>query len=300
MKKFLITLLFIAITLISFSQSTQVSLDTNTILIGEQIKLKIICEKIASPINFPSFYDTIVEGVEIISRSSIDTILESNNNEKETLSLSQEYIITAWDSGAYYIPSFRLNEQIKTNPLLLNVLSVTIDPNADLKDIKQPLDPEYNLSDSLPWIITLLLITLIIYLLRKFLKRKEKKTTLVKAKNLIPAHITAMDELNNIEKQELWQSGMIKKYHSEISETLRKYIENRFNFIALEMTTYEILSKIKDNISTNNSQELRTVLQRADLAKFAKSKPNEDENKESMLLAKQFVDQTKKSEEHNE
>ena len=161
MKKFLITLLFIAITLISFSQSTQVSLDTNTILIGEQIKLKIICEKIASPINFPSFYDTIVEGVEIISRSSIDTILESNNNEKETLSLSQEYIITAWDSGAYYIPSFRLNEQIKTNPLLLNVLSVTIDPNADLKDIKQPLDPEYNLSDSLPWIITLLLIILI-------------------------------------------------------------------------------------------------------------------------------------------
>lgn len=299
MKKFLITLLFIAITLISFSQSTQVSLDTNTILIGEQIKLKIICEKIASPINFPSFNDTIVEGVEIISRSSIDTILESNNG-KETLSLSQEYIITAWDSGTYYIPSFRLNEQITTNPLLLNVLSVTIDTNADLKDIKQPLDPEYNLSDFLPWIITLLLITLIIYLLRKFLRRTEKKTTLVKAKNLIPAHITAMDELNNIEKQELWQSGMIKKYHSEISETLRKYIENRFNFIALEMTTDEILSEIKDNISSNNSQELKTVLQRADLAKFAKSKPNENENKESMLLAKQFVDQTKKSEEHNE
>jgi len=299
MKKFLITLLFIAITLISFSQSTQVSLDTNTILIGEQIKLKIICEKIASPINFPSFNDTIVEGVEIISRSSIDTILESNNG-KETLSLSQEYIITAWDSGTYYIPSFRLNEQITTNPLLLNVLSVTIDTNADLKDIKQPLDPEYNLSDFLPWIITLLLITLIIYLLRKFLRREGKKTTIVKAKKLIPAHITAMDELNNIEKQELWQSGMIKKYHSEISETLRKYIENRFNFIALEMTTDEILSEIKDNISSNNSQELRTVLQRADLAKFAKSKPNENENKESMLLAKQFVDQTKKSEEHNE
>ncbi len=299
MKKFLITLLFIAITLISFSQSTQVSLDTNTILIGEQIKLKIICEKIASPINFPSFNDTIVEGVEIISRSSIDTILESNNG-KETLSLSQEYIITAWDSGTYYIPSFRLNEQITTNPLLLNVLSVTIDTNADLKDIKQPLDPEYNLSDFLPWIITLLLITLIIYLLRKFLRRERKKTTIVKAKKLIPAHITAMDELNNIEKQELWQSGMIKKYHSEISETLRKYIENRFNFIALEMTTDEILSEIKDNISSNNSQELRTVLQRADLAKFAKSKPNENENKESMLLAKQFVDQTKKSEEHNE
>jgi hypothetical protein len=146
----------------------------------------------------------------------------------------------------------------------------------------------------------LLLIVLIIYLLRKILKRKKEKITKPKTKKIIPPHIIAMDELNNIEKQELWQSGMIKKYHSEISETLRKYIENRFNFIALEMTTDEILSGIKNNISTNNSQELRTVLQRADLAKFAKSKPNEDENKESMLLAKQFVDQTKNSEKHNE
>ena len=300
MRKFLFTILFIATNLISFSQSTQVSLDTNTILIGEQIKLKIICEEIDSPINFPSFNDTIVEGVEIISRSSIDTILKSSNNGKKTLSLSQEYIITAWDSGAYYIPSFKLNEEIQTNPLLLNVLSVAIDQNSDLKDIKQPLDPKYDLSDFLPWIITLLLIVLIIYLLRKILKRKKEKITKPKTKKIIPPHIIAMDELNNIEKQELWQSGMIKKYHSEISETLRKYIENRFNFIALEMTTDEILSGIKNNISTNNSQELRTVLQRADLAKFAKSKPNEDENKKSMLLAKEFVDQTKNSEEHNE
>jgi len=38
---------------------------------------------------------------------------------------------------------------------------------------------------------------------------------------------------------------------------------------------------------------LKLLLQRADLAKFAKSKPKDTENKESMSLSKQFVNLTK-------
>ena len=301
MKKLIFIILLLENSVFCNAQVALATLDTNAILIGEQIKFKIECKNINKPINWPIFQDTIINGIEIISKSEIDTISEyDKNTDNQTFSLSQEYIITAWDSGSYYIPPFKLKNDITTEALLLNVMSIAIDKNADLKDIKQPLDAKYELSDFLPWILLFACIVLIIYLLKKYMSNKKEKPITTIAKAIIPAHITALEELNNIEKQELWQNGKIKKYHSGISEILRKYMENRFNFIALELTTDEILIDIKDKISIENHNELRRTLQRADLAKFAKSKPNENENKESMQLARKFVDQTKKPEKKNE
>jgi hypothetical protein len=57
---------------------------------------------------------------------------------------------------------------------------------------------------------------------------------------------------------------------------------------------------MENTISREEYVELQQVLERADLAKFAKSKPNEEENKQSMELAKRFVDKTKKLENNNE
>ncbi|MBC8511081.1 MAG: hypothetical protein H8D33_05425, partial [Cryomorphaceae bacterium] len=77
------------------------------------------------------------------------------------------------------------------------------------------------------------------------------------------------------------------------SEIIRRYTENRFNFIALELATDEIISELKSKVNNEQLASITILLQRADLAKFAKSKPDEDENKESMQLAKHFVGQTK-------
>ena len=52
------------------------------------------------------------------------------------------------------------------------------------------------------------------------------------------------------------------------------------------------------HIVTSFDEELkdfRILLQRADLAKFAKSKPVDSENIESMSIAKRFVSSTKKT-----
>ena len=299
MKKLIFILFTLNISLFCFGQKAIITLDTNIILIGEQTIFKIECLDINKTINWPLFNDTIVEGIEIISKSEIDTISNSNAD-KKTYSFSQEYLITSWDSGAYYIAPIKLNPNLSTEGLLLNVMSVNTDQNADIKDIKEPLDAEYELKDFMIWIILLLTIILIIYLLNKYVFNKKEKVEKKIIKKIIPAHITALKELNHIEQKELWQSGKIKQYHSGISEILRKYMEHRFQFIALELTTDEILSYLKKTISIEEHLELKQILQRADLAKFAKSKPNEEENKQSMELAKRFIDKTKKSEKINE
>ena len=299
MRKLVIILFNLTASVFCFGQTAIVSIDTNTILIGEQITFKIECLDIDKAINWPLFNDTIINGIEIISKSEIDTILNITND-KKTYSFSQEYLITSWDSGAYYIAPIKLNSNLSTEGLLLNVMSVSTDQNSEIKDIKRPLEAEYEIKDFLIWIILLLTIILIVYLLKKYIFNKKEHVEKKIIKTIIPPHIIALKELNNIEKKELWQSGKIKQYHSRISEILRKYMEHRFNFIALELTTDEILLNIKNTISREEYIELKQILQRADLAKFAKNKPNNQENKQSMELAKRFVDKTKKSEKINE
>jgi hypothetical protein len=115
----------------------------------------------------------------------------------------------------------------------------------------------------------------------------------IKPKLIIPADIVALKELSRLNKAKIWQEGNVKEYHSQLSVIIRKYTEIRFKFIALELTTDEIISKLKSKVNNEDLSSITILLQRADLAKFAKSKPNEDENKESMQLAQYFVKNTK-------
>ena len=130
-------------------------------------------------------------------------------------------------------------------------------------------------------------------MLKKYVFNTKPQIKKVIPKVIIPSDVTAIKELTKLNKQQLWQSGRIKEYQSELSEIIRRYTENRFNFIALELATDEILKELKSRLNAEQLANIRTLLQRADLAKFAKSKPNDSENKESMTLAKQFVNNTK-------
>ena len=292
--RFLI-LFFFVLTLNLFSQSAKYLVDKDSILIGQQIRFTVELNDIELTNDFPVFNDSIVNGIEIIKKLQIDT-----TKNKDTYSLKQEYIITSWDSGSYYIPPFKINNQISTNALLINVFSVIIDKESEIKDIKEPLNPEYVLADFLVWILIALLLILAIYLFKKFYKKKSNQKEIKEVKKIIPPHLLALEELTIIEKKELWQSGKIKEYHSEISESLRKYIENRYNFNALELTTNEILEYIKNHISVEIFNELKKILEMSDLAKFAKSKPTDHDNIECINLSVKFVNQTKLIDNTNE
>ena len=152
MRKLVFILFNLITSIFCFGQTAIVSLDTNTILIGEQITFKIECLDIDKAINWPLFNDTIVNGIEIINKSEIDTVSNSIDD-KKTYSFSQEYLITSWDSGVYYIAPIKLNSNLSTEGLLLNVMSVSTDQNSEIKDIKGPLKPEYELKDFLIWIM---------------------------------------------------------------------------------------------------------------------------------------------------
>jgi len=263
-------------------------MDTNSILIGEQINFSI-----SNPISetevWPTYDEFLADGIEIIKQGKLDT--------NENL-ISQNFIITAWDSGSYYIPPISFSETSRTEGLLLNAQTVKLEEGAELKDIKQPMEAPIGWSDIWPWLLGIILFTLIVFLLKKYVFNKKEVIKIKKPKVIIPPDITALQQLTKLDEAQVWQAGNVKEYHSEISEIIRRYTENRFNFIALELATEEIISELKSKVNNEQLASITIILQRADLAKFAKSKPIESENTESMLLAKNFVNNTKKKKEN--
>lgn len=294
MRKILFTIFFISGTLL-FAQNLK--LDTNSILIGQQTKLSISCSfQKGEKLLWPTFKDTIIKGVEIVEEEKIDSTVNEN-----TITLSQNFIITSFDSGSYYIAPIVFNENLKTEGLILNVQTITLENNAKIKDIKPPIDAPYGWSDIWPFLLGILLIILIYFLLKKYLFAKKKKEIKAKPKVIIPSDIIAIKALNDLNKRQLWQSGKLKQYHSEISEIIRTYLEDRFQVLALELPTFDILiSLTKKGLAKEDLQTLTTILQRADMAKYAKSKPIDSENKESMNLSVSFVKNTKAKEVKNE
>ena len=260
----------------------EISVDTNIIFVGQQVEIKI-SNNIKNSEFWPNFNDTLVKGLEIV-QSDFDTLSEE---------IIQKIIITSWDSGSYYIPPIKFSATSKSNALIINVLSLDIDANSELKDIKGPLDDNIGWSDIWPWLLLTLIILLSIFTYKKYFNKK-KKTVVVKKNIQTPAHVLALNALKKLENKKLIDKKDIKEYYSSISEIIRRYIENRFNFPALELTTYEILDIITANIKKEESISLKNILEISDLVKFAKKIPNQNENVRNLNLATDFVKKTKK------
>ncbi len=279
------------------------SIDTNSILIGEQAKIELsISYKVNKgtiSIQLPQLYDTINEHIEIVHQSPIDTIIDKNDI--TSFKQTKQITITSFDSGYYAIPPFKFivnKDTLVTEPILFKVNTVSVDTTKAIFDINKPLEEPFSfvdwLKDNWPWIAGgIILIAIIIFLIYYF---KNKKPAPVKEEIIpdVPIHIITLQRLEEIKKQKLWQSGKVKQYHSEISEVLRSYLEGRYQIKALEVTTNEILHSLRlQNISQELMNKLSQTLVLADLVKFAKEKPLPNEHEISLLNTIEFVNSTK-------
>ncbi|MCO6501193.1 MAG: hypothetical protein J5I47_12565 [Vicingus serpentipes] len=306
MKKLLFTLTFLAgiFNLTAQKAVVKATMDTNFILIGEQAHIELSItyrvDENQVTIQFPQIHDTINKFVEIVDQLPIDTLIP----DKEDPYLFEQIktiTITSFDSGYYAIPPFQfiVNEDtLETEPLLIEVQTVPVDTAAAIFDIKSPLDEPFSIIDWLKdnWIYLLgtLALIIVIILLVRYLRNRPKEEMVEEVIPVIPPHIIALEKLEKVKNEKLWQSGKVKQYHSEISEILRTYIEQRYQVNALEETTAEIMHELRlQNIDTQTMNKLNKTLVLADLVKFAKEQPLANENDISMIDAIEFINQTK-------
>lgn len=282
------------------SPYAEVNLDTNSILIGEQVKihLKIYYSNDSDKVTWPEFKDTLVNLVEVIDVSRIDTSQNSSYHFQK-----REITITSFDSGYYALKPFlfKVNEKsVESEALLLEVLNVKIDStNAQLYDIKDIYNDPLTLSELIneywPFAVGGLgLMAILGWLLWfLFIRPKPVREEQTIKRPQIPPHEIALKKLQEIEAQQFWQSGKYKEYHSDVTETVRTYMEQRFGIHALEQTSDEIIHQMKFiDIDQEVQQKLVRMLKLADMVKFAKEKPLPAENEATMSMAIDFIQST--------
>lgn len=279
--------------------------DSTLMVIGGQMNITL---EVAQPSNlkvvFPQFADTITKNIEIVDRTLPDTTIIDDNR----ISVKQALRITSFDSGLHYIPpmefelaSANMEARKKTRSIGLMVVNPfeEVDPQKGITDIKSPIDTPFRLSELyrfLPWILGgLLFILLIAAGIWFYVKKRNPLKAFISEKPKEPAHIIALRELEHIKHEKLWQKGEVKTFHSDLTDVLRNYIEDRYGIPAPELITSEIITSLKsvDLPDDNVLAKIRQVLEQADLVKFAKMEPLPNENDLSLMNAYFFVNQTK-------
>ena len=295
-----------------FSQNINVTatLDTNSILIGQQTKIKLKVEYKTDQgelkIEFPKVADTIIKQIEVVNQSKIEKYIPDSSDMSRMMQ-EQTLIITSFDSGYYAIPPFRFivngdsSKTAETEALLLSVNTVAVDTTQNIKDIKPPIEVPFSWKEYLPYVYWglggLAVLAGVILLVRYFLRKQKPKPLPEIIIPKIPAHVTALERLEKLKEEKLWQQGKLKQYHSELSDILRQYIEHRFYIHAMEQVTDEIMYSFRSaDIPDEMKMKLRQVLFLSDLVKFAKELPLPNENEQSWMNAYEFVMATKKEE----
>jgi hypothetical protein len=102
-----------------------------------------------------------------------------------------------------------------------------------------------------------------------------------------------LKEIEQIKADKMVTSENPKEYYTKLTDTLRKYIEERYGFNAMEMTSSEIIGKLMATQDQKSLDELRHLFTTADLVKFAKYSTLINENDMNLVSAIDFINQTK-------
>lgn len=299
--------LFLACMTLVFSRSyaqnfsATAKIDTNAIVIGQQIKLTLqLTQAKNTVINWVAVPDTLSK-IEIVNKSKIDTTLSVDST---SIIRSQQFTITCFDSGYYVVPPFRfvdnnnpdtLTNFAETLPLLLAVNTVAVDTTKAIRDIKGPVTVPWSLEDFLPWIIGVLGLIILLIAGYYFYQKYTRKPVLIeKEKPKRPAHEIALEELKKLEEEKIWQQGNFKFYHTRLTDIIRAYLWHRYDINAMEMTTDEVLeSHSIKQVDSESVGKLKYMLELADLVKFAKVIPVVNENEQTLAYGYDFVTATK-------
>ena len=121
-------------------------------------------------------------------------------------------------------------------------------------------------------------------------RQLHKRMTQISVVPPIPAHIRAKQKL----EEALALISQPKEFCILVSDTIRFYLEERFQFRAPERTTEEFLRELggTDLLLPEQKESLGKFLESCDLVKFAKYEPRENELRELHGAAVKLVEET--------
>ena len=260
-------------------------------MIGEQATVTLTVQTADdAKVDWPTFQprQMLVPGVEVL-------------NTQRTSDHTMVITLTSFDGNLYHLPPFKVKingKEQQSADLALKVVEVEVD-TTQLNKFFPPKDVQDNpflWSDwSLSFWLSVLLLVLIALCGYLYLRLRDNKPVIshIKiVKRLLP-HQKAMKEIEQIKADRMVASENAKEYYTKLTDTLRKYIEERYGFSAMEMTSSEIIERLTAAGDQQSLDELRQLFTTADLVKFAKYSTMINENDANLVSAIDFINQTK-------
>ena len=303
--KFIVRYLFAPLVLLFACQAhaqvtVNASIDSLQLLIGEQahVKIEVSCPADGELI-MPTYPNNVLmKGIEILGEVKTDT---QYLNQQNHMVVTQAYTVTSFDTAFYYIPPFEVlvdSVTYASNPLALKVLTFDIDTTTveAIFPIKDIVQRPITFVEALPLSGSMVLIVVLCFLIPYLLGRYHDNKPILRRVTIapkLPPHQVALQEMERIKSSKSSQSDDVKQYYTELTDALRIYMEERFGFNAMEMTSDEIIEKLNEQSDKEWIGELRELFQMSDLVKFAKYKPLINENDMNLINAIEFINKTK-------
>lgn len=242
------------------------TIEADTIRIGEQTMLTIVGAE-----QYPSTEALSRDGVEALSQLF------------DTATRAQHTLITSFEPGVHWI---RLSN---SDSLCLTVLDVEVDTTAAIRDIAGIEQIPYSFWEVFRWVLLGLIVigvALFIWWMSKHRPQVQQALGLAERPDLRNPYERASDNLTQLREKHLWQSGRLKEYYTELTDIVRRFLEEATGVHATEMTSDETVQAVAH---VANAANLRKLFALADLVKFAKSQPLPHQHDEALSLATDLV-----------
>lgn len=299
MRKVLIKYGFLYLVFLLTQQSwaqVEIQADTTHLRIGEQIRLSLITDKQRDVI-FPKLELDSLRKLEVVHNLPIDTIKNK---------LYKKYILTSFDSGTYTLPRQKIfvgNQQYLTDSLLIEVGTVKVDTTQQKLFPIKPIykAPPKTWRDFIYLVYILLGILVLGFAIWWLLFRNKKGIFEKKRAQLTPIE-EALILLDKLDQKDWIQNQQIKEYYVDLTEIVRSYLGQSINIPTLEVTTDELITLLeihnksqKLGLEKEQIQRLQQFLKQADLVKFAKAKPENQQINEDRQTASHIIQEVEKT-----
>lgn len=274
--------------------SAEISIDPGDFTVGDPLPLLL-------SVRHPAGSEVILPRIEeqwgdflVRSQSPGSTVSNADGSETTTQLIDARL----FSPGTYTTPAFDISisnsegnlSQISVPPATIDVVSVLVEGDTELRDIKPQASLPY--ASYLPWLIGLSSLALAMGFVLFYIMRKRKLSKIGIVDNRLP-HEVALDELDRVESLGLPDAGKFKEHYTLISDCIRLYMESTCNIPVMERTTHEIRSNLdRTTISPATAGQFIELLEESDLVKFSRFIPDTYSAYQLLGKGREIVDLT--------
>jgi len=211
--------------------------------------------------------------------------------------IGKEFSIVFWDTGSFHIPTLEI-EVLRSDStfdyaFISDSISVSIVSSIlDTDDrIIKPIKDPFPLKFPLRWkmiiriVVLIALFGILVYL---FTQRQKSDKIIEKPIERFPS--ASEIALQQLEELIALMKKSDKEFYVQLTHLIREFLENKWYFSALEMTTADLeLHHSLVPFCNSEFTYLISMLQKADLVKFAKNLVDSAERKEDVEWVRNFI-----------